>query len=132
MHCVMIAKTFLTGQGFGETCRYLCEEQTRAEVLAVEGVRSYDWKQMAADFEWQHGLMPEKEKPVYHCALSFPVGEQVGDERLVELGRRYLEKIGMGNTQYALVKHTDTEHLHIHVLANRVNNDGEPTGKGLI
>ncbi|MBS1603086.1 MAG: relaxase/mobilization nuclease domain-containing protein [Bacteroidetes bacterium] len=128
----MIAKTFLTAKGFGETSAYLCRDLSRSQVLAAEGVRAHDWKLMAADFEWQHGLMPEKEKPVYHCVLSFSPGEVVSDERLVELGRRYLEKIGMVNTQYAFVKHSDTEHLHVHILANRVNNDGEPIGKGLI
>jgi hypothetical protein len=128
----MIAKTFLTGKGFGETCSYLCEDQDRAQVLAAEGVRAHDLRLMAADFEWQHELMPEKEKPVYHSVLSFPPGERVGDERLMELGERYLEKIGMVNTQYVFVKHTDTDHLHVHILANKVNNDGEPIGKGFI
>ncbi|HXB08067.1 MAG TPA: relaxase/mobilization nuclease domain-containing protein [Puia sp.] len=128
----MIARTFLTGKGFGETCAYLCQDQVRAQVLAAEGVRKHDVRLMAADFELQLGLMPEKEKPVYHGVLSFPEGERVGDERLVELGKRYLEKIDMVNTQYVLVKHTDTEHLHVHILANKVNNNGEPIGKGLI
>ena len=129
---VMIAKTFLTAQGFGQSCAYVCQDLSRAVVLTAEGVRVHDVRLMAADFEWQHGLMPEKEKPVYHCVLSFPKGERVEDERLVELGKRFLEKIGMVNTQYVLVKHTDTDHLHAHILANRVDNDGEPTGKGLI
>src|SRR5262249_37699819 len=87
---------------------------------------------MAADFEWQHGLMPEKEKPVYHSVLSFPGGEKGEDKRLVELGGRDLERTGMVNTQYVVVKHTETEHLEMHIRANRVNNDGEPIGKGLI
>ncbi|HEY4111314.1 relaxase/mobilization nuclease domain-containing protein [Puia sp.] len=128
----MIAKTFLTAQGFGESCAYVCQTQSRAVILTAEGVRVHDVKLMAADFEWQHGLMPEKEKPVYHCVLSFSPGERVEDERLAELGERYLEKVGMADTQYVLVKHTDKEHLHVHILANRVNNDGEPIGKGLI
>ncbi|GGB14829.1 relaxase/mobilization nuclease domain-containing protein [Puia dinghuensis] len=128
----MIAKTFLTGQTFGRTCEYLCQDQSRAEVLAAEGVRMHDYRLMAADFEWQHRLMPGKEKPVYHCALTFPPGEQVPDEQLVQLGQRFLEKVELVNTQYAFVKHTDKEHLHMHVIANKVDNDGAPTGKGLI
>jgi len=128
----MIAKTFITAKGFGDSCSYLCLDNKGAQVLAAEGVRTHDIRLMAVDFERQHGLMPEKEKPVYHSVLSFPPGERVADERLVELGERYLEKIGMVNTQYVLVKHTDKEHLHVHVLANRVDNDGEPIGKGLI
>jgi Relaxase/Mobilisation nuclease domain len=128
----MISKIFLNGKTFGETCQYLCQDQTRAEILYAEGVRSHDLQLMAADFEWQHRLMPEKEKPVFHGVLSFPPGEQVTDERLVEIGRKYLERIGIADTQYAFVKHTDKPHLHMHIIANKVDNDGDPTGKGLI
>jgi hypothetical protein len=128
----MIGKVFLTAKTFGETCEYLKREQSMSQVLAVEGVRGHDPKLMAEDFERQHRLMPEKEKPVFHGALAFPPEERVEDARLVEIAKEYLRRIGMVNTQYALVKHTDKEHLHVHVLANRVNNDGEPIGKGLI
>jgi hypothetical protein len=128
----MIGKIFLNGKTFGETCQYLCQEQTRAQVLYAEGVRSHDLQLMAADFEWQHRLMPEKEKPVFHSVLSFPPGEQVTHERLVEIGQKYLQRIGVVNTQYAFVKHTDKPHLHMHIIANKVDNDGYPTGKGLI
>jgi hypothetical protein len=128
----MIGKVVLTGKGFGETCRYLEREESLSEVLAVEGVRGHDPRLMAEDFEWQHQLMPEKEKPVFHSVLSFPPGERPDNERLVELSKEYLRRIDMVNTQYAFIKHLDKEHLHVHVLANRVNNDGEPIGKGLI
>lgn len=129
---VMNGKVFLTKKGFGETCEYVCQRQEYSKVLAVEGVRGHDPDLMAEDFEWQHRLMPEKEHPVFHSVLSFPPGETVADERLVEIGRKYMQKIGMADTQYAFVKHTDKEHLHVHIVANRVDNDGKPTGKGLI
>lgn len=128
----MHARVILTSKSFAETCAYLCQRQTHAQVIDWEGVRPYDHRQMAEDFERQHELMPTKLKPVFHAALTFPPGESVSDERLVELGQKYLQKIGMEHTQYALIKHTDKDHLHVHVLANRVNNDGDPIGKGLI
>src|SRR6202000_226170 len=103
----MIAKVFLTGKTFGETCEYLHREQSHSQVLAVEGVRGHDRKLMAEDFEWQHKLMPEKEKPVFHAALSFPPGERLEDTRLAEIAKDYLQRIGIENTQYALVKHMD-------------------------
>jgi len=127
-----MGKVFLTSKGFGETCQYLRREESQSQVLAVEGVRAHDVRLMAADFEWQHRLMPDKENPVFHGALSFPAGERVEDALLVEIGKKYMQKIGMVDTQYAFVKHTDKEHLHMHIVANRVNNDGEPIGKGLI
>lgn len=128
----MIGKVVLTGKTFRETCEYLEREESLSEVLAVEGVRGHDPRLMAEDFEWQHRLMPEKEKPVFHSVLSFPPGERPSNELLVQISDEYLVRIGMVNTQHAFVKHLDKEHLHVHVLANRVNNDGEPIGKGLI
>jgi Relaxase/Mobilisation nuclease domain len=128
----MIGKVFKTGKTFGETCEYLEREESMSQVLAVEGVRGHDPRLMAEDFEWQHSLMPQKEKPVFHSTLTFPPEERVDDQRLVELSKEYLRRIGMANTQYAVVKHTDKAHLHVHILANRVDNDGKPIGQGLI
>jgi hypothetical protein len=128
----MLGKVFLTGKGFRETCAYCCERQSHSSVLDAEGVRWHNQEVMAEDFERQHQLMAEKEKPVFHSVLTFPPGEQVEDARLVEIGRKYMEKIGMVDTQYAFIKHMDKAHLHVHVIANRVNNHGQPIGKGLI
>lgn len=128
----MLSKIFITGKSFGETCKYVCQDLARAEVLAVEGVRGHDHRLMEKDFELQHQFMPGKEKPVFHGMLSFPPGEDPGDDKMVEIARKYLEEIRMTDTQYAIVKHTDKTHLHLHVLANRVNNEGKPIGEGLI
>src|ERR1700761_6005944 len=110
----MLGKVILTGKSFGETCRYVCRKQSQPQVLTAMGVRTHDHRLMAADFEWQHRLMPTKEKPVFHSVLSFPPGETVSDDRLVEIAGKYLEKIGMTDTQYACIKHRDKEHLHVH------------------
>jgi Relaxase/Mobilisation nuclease domain len=128
----MISKIFITGKGFGVTCKYLCQDLNRSLVLSVEGVRGHALDLMEHDFRIQHGFMPEKEKPVFHGVLSFPPGENPEHKRLVEIGRRYLDEIGMKNTQYAMVLHTDKAHLHMHILANRVNNDGKIIGQGFI
>jgi hypothetical protein len=128
----MLGKVILTGKSFVETCAYLCKEQSRAQVLKAEGVRKHDFRLMAMDFEAQHRRMETKEKPVFHAVLSFRPGEVIGDKMLVELGEKYIERMGLADTQYAFVKHTDRSHLHVHVLANRVDNHGKPTAKGLI
>jgi len=128
----MLSKIFITGKTFGETCLYVSQDLVRAEVLHAEGVRGHDYRLMAEDFELQHQFWPEKEKPVFHAALTFPKGEVVADEVMVSIAREYLYQIEMRNTQYAVVKHVDKEHLHMHIVANRIDNDGEIIGKGLI
>jgi hypothetical protein len=129
----MIGKVFITGKTFGESCPYVCEDLERAQVLKVEGVRKHDLRLMVQDFETQQTWANQlKEKPVFHAVLSFPHGENPGDEKLGEIGVQFLEKIDMADTQHIIVKHTDKEHLHLHILANRVSNNGAIVGEGLV
>lgn len=111
---------------------YVCEDLTRAQILFTEGVRKHDPRLMAQDFELQHAWAREKDKPVYHNVLSFPHGEDPGDEKMVEITHKFLQKVGLEYTQCAIVKHLDKAHVHLHIIANRVDNAMEITGKGLI
>jgi hypothetical protein len=43
---------------------------------------------------------------------------------MVEVARKYLERLGVINTQFAIVKHTDRAHPHLHIVANMVDNRG--------
>ena len=120
----MISKV-ITGSTFFGACRYVCMDKNRAVVLQTEGVRSYDHKLMAQDFEMQRALRPSLRKAVFHGILSFYPGEKVADEKIVEIAEEYLQKLGITDTQYAITKHIDKDHLHLHVIANLVNNNGK-------
>jgi hypothetical protein len=128
----MISKVLPAARSFRSCCRYVCEDQNRAEVLKAEGVRGHDYKLMAKDFEHQRIFRPDKHQAVFHAVLSFYPGEQVADGKMIEIAEKYLERIGMENTQYVIAKHTDTDHLHMHVIANRVDNTGESIAEGWI
>src|ERR1700677_3503818 len=127
----MIGKVFEAGRSFRETSHYLAQDPERAVVLHVDGVRGRNHKQMAEDFELQHRIRMEVEKPVFHVVLSFATGENPGDGKLVNLTQEFMEGMAMVNTQAAFVKHIDTSHVHVHILANRVSNNGEIIGKGM-
>src|SRR5882757_9405279 len=121
----MIARIFDRGASFGKVCRYVCQDQRRSQVLDQEGVRGHDHQLMARDFEMIRGLRPEVSKPVFHGVLDFHREEKPDDARMVEIARRYLAEIDLRNTQYAIVKHTDASHVHLHLVANRIDNNGD-------
>jgi len=85
---------------------------------------------MANDFENQQTLRPDKHQAVFHSVLSFYPGEEVTDKKMVEIAEQHLTRIGMVNTQYVIAKHTDKDHLHMHVIANRVDNEGHSIEEG--
>jgi hypothetical protein len=129
----MISKVFVTGKTLRESCLYVCQDLNRAQILDMKGVRKYDLRLMAGDFELQQSWANQvKEKPVFHGVLSFPHGEEPEDRKLVEIARKYLCEIRVADTQYVMVKHTDKDHLHLHIVANRVSHSGEIVGEGLV
>ena len=121
----MISKVLPAGGSFYHACRYVCQDQGRALILDAEGVRSHDFRLMTEDFERQLELRPEKEKGVFHSILSFSPSEQPDNGQMVELARKYMERIGLSDTQYVITRHIDKDHAHMHIIANRVDNAGQ-------
>src|SRR5450631_759594 len=120
----MISKVII-GKTFYGACRYVCMDQKRAVVMEAEGVRDYDYKLMAKDFEMQQALRPSLTKAVFHGIISFYPGEKIEDKMMAEIAKKYLQEMGIINTQFAIVKHIDKNHSHLHIIANLVNNNGE-------
>ena len=120
----MISK-ICTGHSFYGAIRYLCQKMKQAEILQVEGVRGHDYKLMIKDFERQHSLRSEKGQACFHGILSFYPGENPTDKKIIEITGQYLDGLNIRGTQYAMIKHSDKVHLHVHLIANMVNNEGK-------
>jgi len=120
----MISKVF-SGHSFYGSIRYVCQELKHAEIMKVEGVRVHDIQLMIEDFVRQHQLRPEKKQACFHSILSFYPGEKPTDKTIVEIAEKYLQQLNITDTQFAIIKHTDKAHLHVHIIANMVNNKGK-------
>ena len=70
-------------------------------------------------------------KPAWHCSLSLPVGERLDDETWNNVARDFLGKmlaedgIDVDDAMYTIVRHTDTDNDHIHIMLNRISNTGK-------
>jgi hypothetical protein len=122
----MIARIFEPGGSFGRTCQYVAEDLTRAQVLWQEGVRGHDYRLAARDFELVAALRDTISKPVFHAVLTFHGDENLDSGQKVGLALKYLDGVGMVNTQRLIAEHYDARHQHLHLVANRINYDGEP------
>lgn len=60
-----------------------------------------------------------------HHILSVPPEEKLSDELWKEIIPKYLERMGFTENQYIAVKHQDTDHNHVHIVASRIKLDGE-------
>lgn len=124
----MIAKV-ITGKSFGGCVRYLLERE-KSFVLDSAGVRDYSIKAIVADLNAQRKMRPELGNAVGHTVLSWSNedGNKLTVEKMAQHAREYMEKMGIKNTQYITVLHTDKKHPHLHIVYNRVDNGGKTIG----
>lgn len=122
----MIAK-IVTGKSFGGAVRYLLEKSGHARMLDNDGIDTRSIKDMIGSFNFQRKARPEKAEVVGHISLSFHKADapKLTDEFMTELAREYMQRMGITDTQYMIVRHTDTEHPHLHILYNRVKYDAK-------
>ena len=62
-------------------------------------------------------------KPVFHITLSMAPGEVLSKDKLMEVSEQCAKDFGFENNQYVSVLHKDTEHQHMHIVANRIGFD---------
>jgi hypothetical protein len=117
----MIAKA-VKGKGFRGALEYdLGKEQGRVIDTNMNGS---DPRELAAEFGEIRKLRPALGKAVLHVSLSVAPGEHFTDEQWRAIGQRYLHGMDLDHNQYLVTRHNDTEHEHIHLLANRIRFDG--------
>lgn len=117
------------GRGFGGALRYALDEEKGYLLdtnMAGETVQA-----LAAEFSALRALRPNLHRVVFHASLSIAPDENLTDAQWQEIGQRYLQGMGYADSQYVLVRHTDTEHQHLHLIANRITHQGEVVSDSL-
>ncbi|QEM05557.1 relaxase/mobilization nuclease domain-containing protein [Mucilaginibacter rubeus] len=72
-------------------------------------------------------LNPDQSKPVFHFSLSFAHSDagKLGLQDKIDMVEMLAEKFDFKDHQYVVVAHKDTDHEHLHIVANRIGFDGK-------
>jgi hypothetical protein len=86
-------------------------------------------EELAAEFAIARQLRPNLKVAVFHASLSVASTEKLensekNDQRWLTIAANYMKAMNFDNSQYAVVKHSDTDHDHIHIVASRIRLDG--------
>ena len=120
----MIAK-LVQGTDFRGVVNYVARKPD-AELLASRGLRNNSIDAMVDSFRTQASLCPIT-KPVAHISLNFSVQDKarITNRLMIYIAEEYLGRMGYGNTQVLAIRHNDREHPHLHLVINRIDNDGK-------
>ncbi|KAA6317988.1 hypothetical protein EZS27_031940, partial [termite gut metagenome] len=121
----MVAK-IVQGRGFKGVVGYVLDKN-KAQLLYAEGVRLKDKDSITHSFITQNQMNPKIAKPVAHISLDFSMQdkERLTDKAMIGIALEYMQKMGYENTQYIIARHHDTDHPHVHLVINRIDNDGK-------
>lgn len=120
----MIGK-IISCSSFAGTVGYVMKEQSR--ILAAEGIAPPEVRNMVRDFKDQTLLNPRIKNAVGHISLSFSPkdADKLTDAKMTGIAKEYMERMGIRDTQFLLVRHLDQAHPHCHLVYNRVGNNGQ-------
>ena len=120
----MIGK-IIAGSSFAGTVGYVIKRQSR--ILSAEGITPPDVREMVQDFKDQTLLNTRLRNTVGHISLSFSPKDDVRmtDALMRDIAQEYMQRMGITDTQYLLVRHLDQPHPHCHLVYDRVGNNGQ-------
>jgi Relaxase/Mobilisation nuclease domain len=134
----MISRTTI-GRSFAGLVRYQFEgrkdlpSDKQAEVLTAVGVRADSAAHMSTDFHRGRQLNPNLGQAVWHTSLSFNPDDaaRLDSAKMLAIAEGYVQKMGLDKTQYTIIRHHDQpDNQHLHIIANRVGNDGQTIKDG--
>ena len=114
------------GSGFKGCVNYVLGKE-QAALLHAEGVLAESKQDIIRSFCMQTEMNPGLKKPVGHIALSYSVVDapKLTDEKMGQLAQEYMREMKITDTQYIIVRHQDREHPHVHIVFNRIDNNGK-------
>ena len=114
------------GSGFRGCVNYVLDKE-QAALLHAEGVLAESKHDIIRSFCMQTEMNPGLKKPVGHIALSYSVVDapKLTDEKMIQLAQEYMREMKITDTQYIIVRHQDREHPHVHIVFNRIDNNGK-------
>ncbi len=122
----MIAK-IVKGKAFKGVINYILDKQKDTQILDADGLRLKSKSSIIQSFVTQASLNDRVSKSVGHISLDFSAQDKdkLSNILMLKIAHDYMKRMGIVNTQYIIARHFDKEHPHIHLVFNRVDNDGK-------
>ena len=119
----------IQGSGFNGAVAYANKVVDKhATILSHRGVNLTSHSALVNSFEIQRMMNPSVKNYVGHLVLAFSPRDRhrMTSELMNKIALEYMDMMGLSHTQYAIFRHRDQPHDHVHVIYNRVDDNGNP------
>ena len=121
----MVSKATAT-KGSSQAFDYLLDDKGHAQELDRNLITGENGQELLAEFREVQAQNTNCINNTYSIVLSPSNERSFTNDELRELGREHLKNLGfdLENTQYLMTVHRSTDQPHVHILANRIDMQG--------
>jgi len=94
-------------------------ERTKCVAIRTHGIK--DLASAALEMNYVASKNTRCKDPAYHIILSWPEHERPKPEDMFDAAEHAIKALGMGEHQYVLAIHDDTDNIHCHISVNRIH-----------
>ena len=121
----MVSKATAT-KGSSQAFDYLLDDKGHAQELDRNLITGENGQELLAEFREVQAMNTNCTNNTYSIVLSPSNERSFTNAELKQLGREHLKNLGfdLENTQYLMTVHRSTDQPHVHILANRIDMQG--------
>lgn len=94
-------------------------------LLGVNNISSNDFNTIVETISLSNNRNLKVSKPNIHISISFHKEDILDNETIYKIGEEYMQKMGYSDQPYAIYRHFDKEHPHIHVVTSQIDMFGK-------
>lgn len=101
------------------------EHPTKGELISCSNIYKEDINTIIKTIETYNSKNKNVKKPNIHISLNFHKNDVLDNQKIQLLTEEYMELMGYGEQPYAVFRHYDRDHPHVHITSTRINEKGK-------
>lgn len=100
-------------------------EEQKGIILGTNNIISTDFKDIVDAISAYNSRNNNVSKPNIHISLSFHKDDILDNETIYKIAEDYMKKMDFDEQPYAVYRHFDKEHPHVHIVSSQINIEGK-------
>lgn len=100
-------------------------EENKGIILGTNNIISTDFKDIVDAISANNSRNNNVLKPNIHISLSFHKDDILDNETIYKIAEDYMKQMDFDEQPYAVYRHFDKEHPHVHIVSSQINIEGK-------
>jgi len=92
-------------------------------LIGTNSIKNDSFDTIVETIQDYNNLNTNVEKRNIHISLNFHKDDIIDNDRMFEIANDYMDQIGYKDQPFAVYRHFDKEHPHVHIVSSQINSE---------